>query len=150
MSVKGAPLVNVPSAVGDLCSAPCKCMPHASRPVAVPLDTVLGRWGCCLEEGTHFPGLVPPRTTFPAGSRSQLQRWDGKLPSVPVGTTLVWIFRNNLSTPLASLPQAVVGKQLLIGDSGTIVPLLTSAGSTPWCASHAGTCMLHIHSFPRK
>ena len=36
------------------------------------------------------------------------------------------------------------------GESGTVVPLLTGAASTPWCPSHAGVSMLHTKSFPRR
>ena len=35
------------------------------------------------------------------------------------------------------------GKVFLLCESGTVVLLLTSAASAPWCPSHAGTGMLH-------
>ena len=38
----------------------------------------------------------------------------------------------------------------LLGESGTVVPLLTSAASAPWCPSHASAGMLHTKSFPRQ
>ena len=37
---------------------------------------------------------------------------------------------------------------MLVGESGTVVPLLTSAASSPWHPSHAGNGMLHTQSFP--
>ena len=35
------------------------------------------------------------------------------------------------------------GKLFLPGESGTVVPLLTSVASAPWRLSHAGAGMLH-------
>ena len=37
-----------------------------------------------------------------------------------------------------------------MGENGTLVPLLTSAVSAPWCPSDAGASMLHTKPFPRQ
>ena len=49
--------------------------------------------------------------------------------------TLVWVFRNKLCT--SRVPNHW-GRNILLGESGTVVPLLTSAASAPWRPSHAG------------
>ena len=41
-------------------------------------------------------------------------------------------------------------KPVLLRESGTVVPLLTSAASARWCPPHAGAGMLHIKSSPVK
>ena len=41
------------------------------------------------------------------------------------------------------------GKQFSVGESGTLVPLLRSAASAPWCLSHA-LGILHNKSFPMQ
>ena len=40
--------------------------------------------------------------------------------------------------------------EIILCESGIIVPLLTSAASAPWRPSHAGAGMLHTKFFPRQ
>ena len=58
--------------------------------------------------------------------------------------TLVWDFWGNKLFTL--LVPRHWGKEFSTGESGTAVPLLTSAASAPGCASRAGAAVLHTRA----
>ena len=51
--------------------------------------------------------------------------------------------KNARGAEYARLTPTAGDKTFLRGESGTVLSLLTSAASDPWCRSHAGDGMLH-------
>ena len=69
--------------------------------------------------------------------------------SMPVGTSGCTQWLGSLNELFSLLVPSYRVTIIVLGESGTLVPLVKSAASAPWRPSPASASMLHTKSFPR-
>ena len=97
-------------------------------------------WRCPLPDGAEVAETLRRCAVGYFRTYALVRVVSRKLPTLsqsvlPLLSSLVWVFRNQSTT---SLVPSQWGNVFSVGQSGTLVPLLTNADSAPRRPSHAG------------